>query len=68
MTNDQSLLIYEEVQILDKTVDMFNEFSQMKCHHPNERMEFVNAIHQIQNIMSCRIVRKILPGVLNDPI
>jgi hypothetical protein len=54
------------MQVLKASADLWNMFVKLEVMHPDEKLDFKNAIHQIQNIMACRIVRKTVPGILYD--
>jgi len=47
--------------IMDKTIDIWNEFIGMETMHQTEKTEMMTAIHQIQSIMSHRVMKRTYP-------
>lgn len=58
-------LTENEGKIMDKVVECFymykNDLS-IAWSHPDDLRKFVDAVHVIQDILMCRIVRRTFPG------
>lgn len=54
-------LTQQEQAIMDDLVGAVNKFSQLPIQHPNEREEFVAAVHTIQGLLATRIARREYP-------
>jgi hypothetical protein len=51
-------IIEKEKKILNKITDVHNEFMDLNSLHPNEKIEWITAIHHLQNIVGMRILQK----------
>lgn len=54
-------LTYEEGKVMDALVSAWNEFTKLEKTHPSETTDFMNAIHQCQNTLCMRILRRDYP-------
>lgn len=54
------VLTSEEWSVLDHLVDAYNQFTELEVLHPFEQVEFMIAIHQAQDILMSRPVRRII--------
>ena len=55
--------IKEELELLDKTKDIWNYFVKLEKFHPDENERFADAIHNIQLMISYRITHKEHPEI-----
>lgn len=51
----------EEEIVMEHIVSAWNLFNQLHIQHNAERNEFITAIHNLQNILSMRILRREYP-------
>ena len=51
-----------EKKLLDKIVELHNEFMSLDRGHPMEVNEWVTGIHQLQSIVEHRILRNLFPN------
>ncbi len=58
MTDLISGLTMDELIISEHLVEAWNGFCKLDKQHPNENTDFMNGIHQLQNILGMRIVRR----------
>lgn len=54
-------LTEQEGRVMDSLVTAWNEFTKLKTTHPSETNDFMNSIHQCQNILCMRILRRDYP-------
>lgn len=52
----------DELQCHNALLKSLNLFLKLPRQHPSENVEFVAAIHQLQGILSTRILRRIYPN------
>ena len=60
----------EEREIMQLTADIAIKFKNLEQTHPSDISEVVDAIHRIQDIIACRIARRVVPDVFvtyNNP-
>jgi hypothetical protein len=48
----------EEKQIMNKLIDAHNLYNKLPSTHPSDMQEWVNAIHQLQQLLGMRILRR----------
>lgn len=51
----------QEAKVMASLADAWNEFLKLPTTHPSEKEEFCKAIHDAQNIMGWRILRRDYP-------
>jgi len=51
-------LTEQEGKVMDSLIDAWNEFNKLSVEHPSDNLDFANAIHQCQQIMGMRILRR----------
>ena len=51
----------KQLQIINLLSEAFNKYIELDVQHPNDQMEFCNAIHRCQHLIMIRDVRR------NDP-
>lgn len=51
-------LTEQEGKVMDALVTAWNEFTQLEKTHPSEEKDFMNAIHQCQNTLCMRVLRR----------
>jgi hypothetical protein len=51
----------QEDEIMNHLADAWNDFIKLEITHPDEKRDFANAIHTLQQIMVMRIVRRDYP-------
>lgn len=54
-------LTKEEQTVMDRTLFALEGFKSLEVQHPDEKGEFINAVHQIQGILAMRVVRRSYP-------
>jgi hypothetical protein len=54
-------LTEQEGKVMDNLVNAWNEFTKLEKTHPSETNDFMNAIHQCQNTLCMRILRRDYP-------
>jgi hypothetical protein len=54
--------IDQEQDIMDKIVEVHNMYIELEKMHPSDLPELVNSIHNLQQIMDMRILRRELPN------
>ena len=54
-------LTIEEGIIMDNLVDAWNAFIKLPQTHPCEKEDFMNGIHQCQNTLCMRVLRRDYP-------
>ena len=52
-----------EKQILNSTVDIWNNFTQLEQTHPDDIIDLKTHIHRIQKILAMRLARRTYPEV-----
>ena len=53
-----NLLSNEEVEVLDTLRDAWNQFNSLQELHPQDKQEFLSAIHRAQDIVMSRPVQR----------
>ena len=48
----------EEGEVMDCLIEAWNAFVNLPIQHPDDHDEFRHALHQIQNIVGMRVVRR----------
>ncbi|GED72323.1 hypothetical protein BRE01_60250 [Brevibacillus reuszeri] len=51
----------EEKEIADHIVAAWNGFVTLKPTHPNDQVEFGDAIHRLQHLLGMRVLRRDYP-------
>lgn len=51
-------LTEQEGKVMDALVDAWNEFIKLGVTHPTEETDFMDGIHQCQNTLCMRILRR----------
>ena len=59
---DCKIVSTEEEVVLIHLVRAWNTFSAMDRQHPDEEAEFRHALHDLQRIISMRILRRLMPN------
>lgn len=54
-----------EVEIIEKLVDSWNIFCELPELHPEDKHEFMHAIHRAQNLIYSRPTARKLKGIDN---
>lgn len=54
-------LTEQELKVIDLLAMAHNEHCKLEIVHPNDRAEFVDAIHKAQNIVMARLAAKTHP-------
>lgn len=54
-------LTTDEKKCMDSLVNAYNKFAELDRQHPDELKEFTDGIHNLQNLLSVRIVRRVYP-------
>ena len=52
----------EEEEIMRLIVEAHNKFSKLKSTHSNEIKDWVNNIHNLQSVLSLRVLRRDYPN------
>jgi len=60
--HDRPDFLVIEGKIMDQLVDIHNSFLMMDQTHPADITEWVTAIHQLQSIISMRVLRRLYPN------
>lgn len=50
-----------EKEVLNALVEAWNRFLLLSVDHPNERREFLSAIHRAQALVAVRVARRLEP-------
>lgn len=53
----------KEKEVSDALVKAFNMFSSLEQTHPSDIEEFQTAIHQLQQLIAMRILRRAMPEI-----
>lgn len=61
--NCDHTLVGDEVRVLDKTAELWNEFLKLTGGHPDEKHEFKLCIHRMQDMIGSRIATKLTEGI-----
>jgi len=56
-------MLKEEESIINKTAEIWNEFTALEQTHPSDVGDMAKAIHQIQHIISIRMARRTHPNI-----
>lgn len=51
-------LTQTETEILNGSVEIWNEFVGLESQHPSDLTDFMDAIHTIQRIIGMRVLRR----------
>jgi len=54
-------LTEQELKVMDKILEGYNEFLKLERQHSSELDDIVNAVHSIQNILAMRVIRRNYP-------
>lgn len=58
-----------ELDLIQKTVDLTNDFFALETQHPADKYEFTLAMHQIQRLIMVRSTRRIHSDVFgHNPV
>lgn len=55
-------LTEQELNVMNRICEGYNEFLKLEMQHPSEMQDFVNAIHDIQSILAMRVIRREYPN------
>jgi hypothetical protein len=58
----KKILLHEKL-MLDNITELHTNFMKLERTHPDEAREWINAIHQLQNVIGWRILRRDYPGI-----
>jgi hypothetical protein len=61
----EELVDEKEMKVVDLLAESYNAFTELPVLHPNDHVEFVQAIHAAQNIVMARLAVKAHPKVFN---
>jgi hypothetical protein len=53
----------KEKQIIEKLVDVHNLYCELESQHPSDITEWVGSLHQMQQLMGMRILRREHPEI-----
>jgi len=53
----------KEEKVANALTEAYNNFIKLKTTHPSHEKEFIDGIHQCQNVMIHRIVQKDYPKI-----
>lgn len=59
-------LIGDEMRILDQTRNLWGVVIKLHESHPDERNDFKDAIHRIQDLIAFRIASKLTDGIFRE--
>lgn len=54
-------LSYEEGEVMDCILDAVACWDKLPVQHPDDRVEFLDAVHRIQDLLAVRIARRSYP-------
>lgn len=52
-----------EQQVMDKIVEAHNLYVELESTHPSDTLEWVDAVHRLQQILGLRVLRREMPDV-----
>lgn len=55
-------LIKDEGEIMDLLAKAFNKFTELEITHPSERDDFIDGIHECQQVLMNRVLRRDYPN------
>lgn len=64
--NCDHTLIGDEVRLLDETRNLWSKILMLPESHPDERNDFKDAIHKIQDLIAFRIASKLTDGIFRE--
>lgn len=56
----------QEQEIMNRIVEVHNMYVKLEKTHPSDLPEWVNSIHNLQQIMGMRILRRELPDTFTS--
>lgn len=56
-------LVGDEVRVLIKTAELWEEFVKLPSDHPDEQNEIRLSIHRLQDIIAVRMARRLTRGI-----
>ena len=54
-------LTQDEQVVMDNIIETYNAFCKLDRQHPNEGIDFTDAVHKMQSILALRIARRTYP-------
>lgn len=60
------MLTEQEIILLDKTADLYNDFTALEEQHPLDLSEFVAHLHVLQQLIMIRSTRRMHPDLMTN--
>ena len=51
----------QEIKVMDKILEGYNEWLRLEMTHPAEMQDFINAVHTVQQLLAMRVIRRDYP-------